>query len=189
SGLCTLPTDVCGAPPGQQQGLRPRAGTEGQSVCVSVDNDPAGQPPLTHFKHSAPSPSASFKMGVRCTESVTPGQSGTDTLILAVHPAGFVTSAPSQDSVQHVPAWPQLWLRSTVHFDWLGQNKDLAGGNPIRGHETLTFDPTCDTSGSVVPQVSVERANTFPAAVSDAVLWRVSAGVAKTLVTFVFVTR
>ncbi|KAJ4923151.1 hypothetical protein JOQ06_016491 [Pogonophryne albipinna] len=71
----------------------------------------------------------------------------------------------------------------------LGQNKDLAGDNPIRGHETLTFDPTCDTSGSVVPQVSVERANTFPDAVSDAVLWRVSAGAAKTLVTFVFVTR
>ncbi|KAI4833203.1 hypothetical protein KUCAC02_016117 [Chaenocephalus aceratus] len=71
----------------------------------------------------------------------------------------------------------------------LGQNKDLAGGNPIRGHETLTFDPTCDTSGSVVPQVSIERANTFPAAVSDAVLWPVSAGAAKTLVTFVFVTR
>lgn len=50
-------------------------------------------------------------------QSVTPGQSGTDTLILAVHPAGVVTSAPSQDSVHHVPAWPQLWLRSTGHFD------------------------------------------------------------------------
>lgn len=34
--------------------------------------------------------------------------------------------------------------------------------NPIQGHETLTFDPTCDTSDSVVPQVSSKRANRIP---------------------------
>lgn len=32
--------------------------------------------------------------------------------------------------------------------------------NPIRGHETLTFDTTCDTSGSVVPQVSGKTCQT-----------------------------
>lgn len=34
--------------------------------------------------------------------------------------------------------------------------------NPIQGHETLTSDPTCDTSGSVVPQVSGKRAKHIP---------------------------
>lgn len=97
--------------------------------------------------------------------------------MLTIHPV----CSPSR------PSSLQPFVRARL--SGLGQNKDLAGSNPIRGHETLTFDPTCDTSGSVVPQVSIERANTFPAAVSDAVLWPVSAGAAKTLVTFVFVTR
>lgn len=34
--------------------------------------------------------------------------------------------------------------------------------NPTQGHETLTSDPTCDTSGSVVAQVGGERAKHIP---------------------------
>ena len=40
-------------------------------------------------------------------------------------------------------------------------------GSPIacnltQGHETLTSDPACDTSGSIVPQVSGKRAKNIP---------------------------
>lgn len=34
--------------------------------------------------------------------------------------------------------------------------------NPTQGHETLTSDPACDTSGSIVPQVSGKRAKNIP---------------------------
>ncbi len=48
--------------------------------------------------------------------------------------------------------------------------------NPTQGHETLTSDPSCDASGGGgVPQVCSKR------------LWRVGAGAAEALLTFVFV--
>lgn len=70
-------------------------------------------------------------------------------LMQSIHPGQILVCTSS---------YPSSWQPFVqARLSGLVQSKELAAKiacNPTQGHEMLTSDPTCDTSGNVVPQVS-----------------------------------